>query len=551
MSGTAYSGDPRAPAPQAPGHGDPGLPAVGGEIAGRYALVRLIGKGGMGAVYEARHRETQKRCALKLLLSPDLMRNREMLARFQREARACAAIESEHIVQVFDSGTDAQTGLPYMVMEYLVGEDLDQVSERLGPLRPDVAARLILQACIGLGKAHDAGIVHRDIKLANLFLTHRDSAGLTVKVLDFGIAKVKMENFAQTAGAEAHKLTRTGSMLGTPLYMSPEQAKGAAHVDAQTDVWSMGIALYRLLAGRTPFESAESLGELMVGIITGQVPPVQDLAPWVPPGLAGVVETALSRDLSVRYRNANQLREALSEQCPQGGFVGADALVSLPAETRATIAPRLPRQPGMQETGSRIGLAMTAGSTQTGKLSRGGRWAIGAGLGVLLLGGATGAVVVARTRQPPVIATVGPAPDASESARGLASPAGESSTPALRTSRLRVSPDGVQVTVDGTAAEVVDGSVAISGQAGATRAVGLTYKGSHSEQVVAITQDGLVPSAISVESKAASPAVPGSKGDRKAPGDSRTAAPPGGKAPAATADKKPPPRINKDTSEIE
>src|SRR5262249_27406356 len=148
--------------------------AVGQVVGGKYQLVRLLGQGGMGAVYEGRHQATTKRCAVKLLLAPELAQNHSLVQRFFLEARASSAIESDHVVEVYDSGEDPHTGRPYMVMEYLSGEDLSSVLERLGPLDPHVAAKLVLQAAIGLAKAHDAGVVHRDIKPANLFLTERD-----------------------------------------------------------------------------------------------------------------------------------------------------------------------------------------------------------------------------------------------------------------------------------------------------------------------------------------------------------------------------------------
>ena len=305
-------------------------------IAGKYKLVRLIGQGGMGAVYEGRNLTTTKRCAVKLLLSPELAGNADIVKRFHREARACAVIESDHTVEVFDSGADPQTGTPYMVMELLQGEDVESLRTRLSPLSPVAAAKIVLQAATGLAKAHEAGIVHRDIKPANLFISRRDSGELIVKLLDFGIAKIKMENFAQTATG----LTRTGAMLGTPLYMSPEQTKGASAVDPRTDVWSLGMVLYHLLSGSLPYPEDPSFAELMVAILTADIPLLQDRAPWVVPELAEVTHKAISRALDKRYLHAGEFRDALTALLPPSPRLLPEELVAVPQEQRDFVAPR-------------------------------------------------------------------------------------------------------------------------------------------------------------------------------------------------------------------
>ncbi|HVJ17096.1 MAG TPA: serine/threonine-protein kinase [Polyangiaceae bacterium] len=249
-------------------------PMVGTTIADKYELVRLVGLGGMGAVYEGRNAATLKRVAVKILNSPELAQSPQVVKRFFREARASSVIESDHVVQVFDSGTDPNTGHPYMVMELLNGQDLEHTLQHYGALAPLPAAKLVLQAATGLAKAHEQGIVHRDIKPANLYLTNRENGELVIKILDFGIAKVKMEALSETASG----MTREGSMLGTPLYMSPEQAKGSTQIDARSDVWSLGVVLYELLCGTLPYADASSLGELMVHIITSDIPLLQDKA---------------------------------------------------------------------------------------------------------------------------------------------------------------------------------------------------------------------------------------------------------------------------------
>src|SRR5688572_22234464 len=329
---------------------------VGQTIAGKYELLSLLGMGGMGAVYEGRNAATLKRVAVKVLLSPELAQHQQVVKRFFREAQASSVIESDHIVQIFDSGSDPQTGFPYMVMELLNGEDVEHTIKKFSALQPLAAAKVILQAATGLAKAHEAGIVHRDIKPANLFITKRDSGDLVVKLLDFGIAKVKMEGYSEASAG----LTRTGSMLGTPLYMSPEQAKGSSGIDARSDVWSLGCVLYELLCGQLPYGDASSLGELMVSIITADIPLLQDKAPWVPPELAEVAHRAMSRDLARRFQNAGEMRDALAALVQDGSRITGDMLVGLSAEQRAFVAPRLQMtDDGMLRATTRTGLSVT------------------------------------------------------------------------------------------------------------------------------------------------------------------------------------------------
>ncbi len=217
----------------------------GDVLGGRYALVRQLGEGAMGCVYEARHMATGRRLALKVI-HRRLAADEALVRRFQAEARAAGRIESEHVAQVVDVDTDAASGVPYLVMEYLVGEDVEALLRRLGPLPPALAARIAAQACFGLERAHAAGIVHRDVKPANLFLAEKDTGERVVKVVDFGVAKLGGDE------APGSALTRTGGLVGSPLYMSPEQARGVRDIDARTDVWSLGVVLYQMLAGEAP-----------------------------------------------------------------------------------------------------------------------------------------------------------------------------------------------------------------------------------------------------------------------------------------------------------
>ncbi len=305
-------------------------------LAQKYELVRLLGQGGMGAVYEARN-HLGKRFAVKLLLKPEFSQDQALVARFFREAKASAAIESEHVVEVFDTGEDGETRFPFIVMELLRGEDLEHTIQRVGALCTTGAARVIFQAAEGLRKAHEHGIVHRDIKPANIFMTMRDSGDALVKILDFGIAKQSMD--ALSAGQD-QGLTKTGSMLGTPLYMSPEQAQGLRTIDGRSDVWSLAMCLYEALSGRTPWGDVETLGQLILSICSRDVTPLQELAPWVPPELALVVHKALKREVNQRTASAHQLMEELRPFCQGSATITPDVLIGVEEATRRTTAPR-------------------------------------------------------------------------------------------------------------------------------------------------------------------------------------------------------------------
>ncbi|APR80271.1 Serine/threonine protein kinase [Minicystis rosea] len=297
---------------------------IGTTIGGKYAVVRQLGEGGMGAVYEARHTGTGRRVAIKVItgsLEP------ELLARFEIEAKAAGAIESEHIAQVLDVGRDEALGVPFMVMEFLVGEDLSHLFARLGPIPSDLALRIGVQACLGLEKAHAQGIVHRDVKPANLFLTERDAGELRVKVLDFGIAKVTAGEL-EAPTQKGSPLTRMGAFIGSPFYMSPEQTRGNRALDHRTDIWSLGIVLYQALAGRTPFEDAASIGDFVASVCTTPPPPIRTFAPWVEPAIALAVERALVIDPAGRYQSAAEMRAAFEAYLPLGASIRARSLVS-------------------------------------------------------------------------------------------------------------------------------------------------------------------------------------------------------------------------------
>ncbi|WP_437833789.1 serine/threonine-protein kinase [Sorangium sp. So ce1153] len=309
----------------------------GKTLSGRYTLGRLLGRGGMGAVYEADDREQGRRVAVKVM-NAEIVHSRSAVGRFEREAKAASAIQTEHIVRVLDSGVDQDTSSPFLVMELLRGEDLAQLLERLGPLPPRLALRIVAQACVGLQKAHEAGVLHRDIKPANLFLAQReDGGGLIVKVLDFGVAKIKP---AHEPRRDTTGLTRSGSMLGTPRYMSPEQARGIKEIDHRTDVWALGIVLYHALSGRTPTQDVEAFGDLIAALVADLPAPVQEFAPWVAPEVAAIVDGALQYQCVARYPSASVMLEAIRPLL--GGDLQLDEsmLVPLSPSERQTVAPR-------------------------------------------------------------------------------------------------------------------------------------------------------------------------------------------------------------------
>jgi serine/threonine-protein kinase len=260
----------------------------------------------MGYVVEARHITLEERVALKFLL-PEYAKHPEASARFLREARAAVKIKSEHVARVSDVGT-LDSGAPYMVMEFLDGADLAQTLQRTGVLQVEDALDYILQACEAIAEAHSHGIVHRDLKPANLFLAKRADGSPLVKVLDFGISKVM--------GGTDNALTKTTTAMGSALYMSPEQMQETRGVDHRTDVYSMGITLFELLAGRQPFY-AESLPQLCAEVLTGVPTPMSEFRPDVPHELAIRLEKAYERDKNKRYQSISEFAVAIAPFAPE------------------------------------------------------------------------------------------------------------------------------------------------------------------------------------------------------------------------------------------
>jgi serine/threonine-protein kinase len=279
--------------------------APGTILANKYRVERVLGGGGMGIVVAATHIQLFQRVALKFLTRA-AMTNAEAVERFMREAQAAARIQSEHVVKVLDVGT-LESGVPYIVMEYVEGKDLSQILAERGPLPIAEATETIVQACVALADAHVAGIVHRDLKPSNIFVTRRSDGKAIVKVFDFGISKI-------TPKAESADMMLTGdaSSMGTPFYMSPEQMTSARDVDQRSDVWALGMVLHELLTGQPAFV-ADNLPELCAKILSSiPAPPVSLSAPSVPARLDAVIQRALEKKPENRYANVAQLAQALA-----------------------------------------------------------------------------------------------------------------------------------------------------------------------------------------------------------------------------------------------
>ncbi len=268
-------------------------------IADRYLLMRKRGTGGVGSVWLAKDLSLDSLCAIKVIHS-QRADDEELRVRLEREAKSAAQIRCAHVVDVFDHGI--WNGVPYIVMEFLDGEDLGECLTRTGRIAPERTYRIVAQVARALARAHGLGIVHRDLKPDNIFLVSGDEHEIA-KVLDFGIAR--HEQYSGTS-----KATKTGTFVGTPSYVSPEQARGE-EVDWRTDLWALGIIVFECLTGRPPFSSA-GLGELMAKILYEQVPRLSELAPELPPEIDIWWERASDRDPRTRFQSAKELADALA-----------------------------------------------------------------------------------------------------------------------------------------------------------------------------------------------------------------------------------------------
>ncbi|MBS2018644.1 MAG: protein kinase [Deltaproteobacteria bacterium] len=552
-------------------------------VDGKFRIVRQLGQGGMGAVFEAINLGTNRRVALKVIVSAALANAPDVVTRFHREARASGSIDSKHVVQVLDTGVEPTTGDPYMVMDYLAGEDVHDLVRRVGPLPPELVARIGAQACLGLARAHEAGIIHRDIKSANIFLAERDGGEIEVKLLDFGIAKVRAD---PVAGAEDPHLTTTGSMIGSPLYMSPEQARSLKTLDGRSDLWSLGVVLYEALTGAPPHNDKTTLGDLLIAICIERVPELQARSPWVPAELARAVEHAMEREPNDRYATATEMYEALAALAGSSTSIRKEMLVGVDETRRAEIAPRWrhstrpdgsPGTPALNPMAQSVAVssstpapslnassstpgAMAAGAFETSDAGRamagppsqrgGPKWAwamiaipavvvIGAGGAYALRDGSRSGARVSPSADPhtssSLVATglvASPPPSTSASAEPVAQAA-------VKTAKVTVTaPPTAKIEVDDAAAVLHDGALEIKGTPGSRHRVRIANGDASQDFEVTVRDDGTaIPATIALASK---PTGAGAK-----PAGAKPAGPAGGPAvrPAAPATE---PTIKKD-----
>jgi eukaryotic-like serine/threonine-protein kinase len=285
------------------------VPATPGDIVcGKYRIECELGRGGMGVVYEALALATGENVAIKILV--DQSATPEVRARFVIEAKVAACLVDPHVCRVLDVGIDGASRNPFIAMQRLYGSDLASVLARGGPLRAEDAADLALQALAGLAQAHAMGVVHRDVKLSNLFLAGTPDGGCLLKVLDFGVSKAP--GFMETTG-----LTRSGVMIGSPAYMAPEQVRSARNVDARADIWSVGVILYELLTGSPPF-GAGSVAGTFADILKSEPEPLYRKRPDLPEAFSRVIGVALQKDRDRRYRDVLAFGTDLAPLCPSG-----------------------------------------------------------------------------------------------------------------------------------------------------------------------------------------------------------------------------------------
>jgi len=355
---------------------------AGDVIDGKYRIIRLLGEGGMGAVYMGENIKIHRKVAIKTLLSA-VAGSSDVVGRFEREATAAGRIGNSHILEVLDLGEMAD-GDRYMVMELLDGEPLSSRIESRGRLSASETAPLAIQVLEGLSAAHTAGIIHRDLKPDNIFLL-RDHVGIKdyVKIIDFGISKFQ----TLSGDGEAMSMTRTGAVMGTPYYMSPEQASGSRETDARTDLYAIGVILYQAVTGRVPFD-APTFNQLLFKIVLSDPPPIKEVAPDLDDGFASIISKAMARDINARFQNAEEFKAAIEAWRASG------AAVSIPPppdrasmEASALGIPKDDTKPGPKPN---AGTAGSWSTSQAGTPTPPNRMPVYAGLGlavVLLVGG--------------------------------------------------------------------------------------------------------------------------------------------------------------------
>jgi serine/threonine-protein kinase len=345
---------------------DEGTNAVAGVregdvLAGKYRVERVLGVGGMGVVVAAHHVQLDNKVALKFLL-PAVLGHRDAVERFAREARAAVKITNEHVARVTDVGT-LDNGAPYMVMEFLEGGDLADWLRQRGPLPVEQAIDFVLQACIAMADAHGLGIVHRDLKPANLFCVRRSDGQLLIKVLDFGISKMNALDGSNPVGS----VTQTSAIMGSPLYMSPEQMQSPKSVDAKTDIWAMGVVLYELLTGRTPFDG-ETIAEVAVKAATQPPLSIQSLRPDVSFELEAAIFKCLAKDKAHRPANVAELAVSLLPFAPYRARASVDRISGIVTSSGGSVSTmEVPSPPASLRTSAIHGTISPVGHTAPGR----------------------------------------------------------------------------------------------------------------------------------------------------------------------------------------
>ncbi len=399
----------------------------GQVLLGKFRIERVLGVGGMGAVVLAMHLQLEERVAIKFLLS-SVARQPDMVERFLREGRTAIKIRSEHCVRVLDVGT-LEGGQPYMVMEFMEGRDLEATIRESGPLPIADAVDFVLQAGEALAEAHALGTVHRDLKPANLFVTKRADGSSSIKVLDFGISK-------QAGVAGNLGMTSTQAVMGSPLYMSPEQMRSSKDVDARSDIWALGTVLYEAITGSPPFDG-ETVTALIVKITQDAPPPLRSRRMDVPPQLEAVLSTALEKDRARRYQTMASFAAALAPFGTASAFASADRIARVLGAPRppqaslvnlAAYAP--PTSPSAVAAQTQGAHAVTADRTVSkGRSPR----LVGAIIGLVAVAGIAGVALMNRAPKAESTATgrgVAPPPIAVPTVAPVAAPAAVALDPA-------------------------------------------------------------------------------------------------------------------------
>ncbi len=444
----------------------------GEVVAGKYRLERVLGAGGMGVVVSAHHIQLDERVALKFLL-PEALSNPEAVARFVREARAAVKIKNEHVARVSDVG-QLENGAPYMVMEFLQGGDLAQWLKQNGPLPFEQAVDFVLQACVAVADAHALRIVHRDLKPANLFCVRRSDGQLMIKVLDFGISKTTSPG----SSGPGMDMTKTSALMGTPLYMSPEQMRSSRDVDGATDLWALGVILFELMAGKPPFH-ADSMTELVMKVASDPPPSLRTFRPDAPQGLDAVIGKCLEKDRNKRYRSVGELAVALLPFAPKRANVSVERIsgilhaagLSESAFVLPTISPREVVATGGGSTGTLPPVGRTTiGATRSKSLAI----AVGAFASVVVAG--AGSVLVLSRKQDARISEPPAAPSAPAAAQASSTPEAASSPTGTVAAQPSASPRDASASASVSASAVVTTAPTPPVRPTAT---GVAIKGAH------------------------------------------------------------------------